>query len=63
MASRTCCWLKDRFGVSWQIVPNDVLDMVADPDPANATRVAEAMLKMLELDTTTLRSACPETAN
>jgi predicted 3-demethylubiquinone-9 3-methyltransferase (glyoxalase superfamily) len=41
-----CGWLKDRFGVSWQIVPSALGEMMADPDPARAARVTEAMLKM-----------------
>jgi predicted 3-demethylubiquinone-9 3-methyltransferase (glyoxalase superfamily) len=52
-----CGWLKDRFGVSWQIVPNDLIKMMADPDPVKATRVAEAMMKMVKLDAATLRAA------
>ncbi|MFM0223960.1 VOC family protein [Paraburkholderia dipogonis] len=52
-----CGWLKDRFGVSWQIVPTDVLDMMADPDPAKAARVAGAMLKMVKFDIAALKSA------
>ncbi|MFM0669408.1 VOC family protein [Paraburkholderia sediminicola] len=56
-APEECGWLKDRFGVSWQIVPTDVLDMMADPDPAKATRVADAMLKMVKFDIAALKSA------
>ncbi|MFM0549572.1 VOC family protein [Paraburkholderia sediminicola] len=56
-APEECGWLKDRFGVSWQIVPTDVLDMMADPDPAKATRAADAMLKMVKFDIAALKSA------
>ncbi|PRX28161.1 putative 3-demethylubiquinone-9 3-methyltransferase (glyoxalase superfamily) [Paraburkholderia sp. BL18I3N2] len=52
-----CGWLKDRFGVSWQIVPADVLDMLADPDPVKAGRVADAVQKMVKLDIAALKSA------
>ncbi|MFM0002355.1 VOC family protein [Paraburkholderia dipogonis] len=56
-APEECGWLKDRFGVSWQIVPTDILDMLADPDPAKATRAADAMLKMVKFDIATLKAA------
>lgn len=48
-----CGWLKDRFGVSWQIVPTELDRMMTDPDPDKARRVTEAMLKVwgkLELE-------------
>ncbi|NLC13067.1 MAG: VOC family protein [Chloroflexi bacterium] len=52
-----CGWLKDRFGVSWQIVP-EILDiMMRDPDTAKADRVASAMLGMLKLDISELEKA------
>lgn len=41
-----CGWLKDKYGLSWQIVPSDLLRMLNDPDPQKAKRVTEAMLKM-----------------
>jgi Uncharacterized protein conserved in bacteria len=52
-----CGWLKDRFGVSWQIIPTDQIEMMADPDPAKAGRVADAMLKMVKLDVAALKAA------
>ena len=52
-----CGWLKDRFGVSWQIIPTDQIEMMADPDPAKARRVAEAMMKMVKLDVAALKAA------
>ncbi|CAB3697196.1 VOC family protein [Paraburkholderia rhynchosiae] len=52
-----CGWLKDRFGVSWQIAPDDVIRMMGDPDPEKARRAAEAMMKMVKFDIATLRSA------
>jgi predicted 3-demethylubiquinone-9 3-methyltransferase (glyoxalase superfamily) len=45
-----CGWLKDRYGVRWQIVPTMLLELLADPDPAKATRVMQAMLQMVKLD-------------
>ncbi|MGU7778949.1 VOC family protein [Burkholderia sp. PU8-34] len=52
-----CGWLRDRFGVSWQIVPADLIPMMADPDPAKAKRVAEAMMQMTKFDVTALKAA------
>lgn len=45
-----CGWLTDKFGVSWQIVPTELGEMLKDPDVARAARVTEAMLKMIKLD-------------
>lgn len=45
-----CGWLKDRFGVSWQIVPSKLAEMMRDPDRKRAKRVMEAVLKMVKLD-------------
>jgi len=52
-----CGWLKDRYGVSWQIVPRALEAMMRDKDPARAKRVAEAMLKMGKIDIATLQRA------
>ncbi|KNE81575.1 MULTISPECIES: VOC family protein [Streptomyces] len=52
-----CGWVKDRFGVSWQIIPSVLLDMVGDPDPEKAKRATEAMLGMKKLDIAELRKA------
>jgi len=52
-----CGWLKDRFGLSWQIVPTVLGDMMADPDRAKAKRAADAMLKMIKIDIAALQSA------
>jgi predicted 3-demethylubiquinone-9 3-methyltransferase (glyoxalase superfamily) len=57
-----CGWLKDRFGVSWQIVPSDLMRMMVDTDQAKATRVAEAMMKMVKFDVAALRAAFAGTA-
>jgi predicted 3-demethylubiquinone-9 3-methyltransferase (glyoxalase superfamily) len=45
-----CGWLKDRFGVSWQVVPTALLEMLADPDAAKARRVMAAMLTMKKIE-------------
>jgi predicted 3-demethylubiquinone-9 3-methyltransferase (glyoxalase superfamily) len=55
-----CGWLKDRFGLSWQIVPDVLLDLMADPDRAKASRVAAAMMKMVKLDIAPLQAAASE---
>jgi len=48
-AARQCGWLKDKYGVSWQIVPQALAEMVADPDPAKADRVIAALMPMKKL--------------
>ncbi len=45
-----CGWLKDRFGLSWQIIPKVLSEGLADPDPAKAGRVAQAMMGMQKID-------------
>ena len=52
-----CGWLVDRFGVTWQVVPEALLTMLADSDPAKVRRVTEAMLKMVKLDLPELERA------
>ena len=52
-----CGWLKDRFGLSWQVVPTGMEELFSDPDPARAERAMEAMLKMRKLDIAALQSA------
>ena len=52
-----CGWLKDRYGVSWQIVPRMLEEMMRDKDTARAKRAADAMLKMGKLDIATLKRA------
>lgn len=44
-----CGWLEDRFGVSWQIVPKQLLNLMGDPDPEKAERVRQAMFKMRKI--------------
>jgi predicted 3-demethylubiquinone-9 3-methyltransferase (glyoxalase superfamily) len=52
-----CGWLKDRFGVSWQVVPADLGQMLSDSAHGNTGKALEAMLKMKKLDIATLRQA------
>jgi predicted 3-demethylubiquinone-9 3-methyltransferase (glyoxalase superfamily) len=44
-----CGWLKDRFGLSWQVIPRQLGELMGDKDPAKAKRVLEAMLKMRKI--------------
>jgi predicted 3-demethylubiquinone-9 3-methyltransferase (glyoxalase superfamily) len=53
-----CGWLKDRFGLSWQVNPTVLGEMLADPDPTKARRAMEAMLKMKKIDIAALKKAC-----
>ena len=52
-----CGWLKDRYGVSWQVVPAGMDDVLSDPDPGRAQRAMQAMLQMRKLDVAALRRA------
>jgi predicted 3-demethylubiquinone-9 3-methyltransferase (glyoxalase superfamily) len=52
-----CGWLKDRFGVSWQVIPDELMQLLGDPDPKRAARATAAMLKMRKIDLATLRAA------
>jgi len=56
-ASSRCGWLKDKFGLSWQIVPNVLGSLLSDPDPAKAKRTMNAMLQMEKLDLRRLQAA------
>lgn len=55
--SEQCGWLKDKFGVSWQIVPNAMKEMMSSGDKEKSARVTQAFLKMKKFDITTLRRA------
>jgi len=52
-----CGWLTDKFGVSWQVVPTRLSELLVDPDKAKAQRVMAAMMKMIKLDVPTLEQA------
>ncbi len=52
-----CGWLKDKYGLSWQIVPTALGELMGDPDPAKAQRVVQAMLKMSKIDIAGLKEA------
>jgi predicted 3-demethylubiquinone-9 3-methyltransferase (glyoxalase superfamily) len=52
-----CGWLKDKFGLSWQIVPRRMLELLSDPDPAKGKRAMQAMMNMVKLDVAALEAA------
>jgi len=52
-----CGWLKDRYGLSWQVVPAGMEELFTDPDPGRAQRAMQAMFGMRKLDVAALRSA------
>ncbi|MBZ9645887.1 VOC family protein [Streptomyces sp. PSKA30] len=52
-----CGWLKDKYGVSWQVIPDSLDDMMSDPDPAKAARATQAMMSMHKLDIAALEKA------
>src|SRR5438094_214669 len=53
-----CGWLNDKFGVSWQVTPTVLIDMLHDRDAAKAERVMKAMLQMQKIDIGKLKAAC-----
>ena len=55
--AQQCGWLKDKYGLSWQIVPTVMVEMLQDKDPKKSERVMAALLKMKKLDIKTLRQA------
>lgn len=55
--SEQCGWLKDKFGVSWQIIPKGLDDMLSNPDPEKLQRVMKALLQMKKLNIEELRAA------
>jgi predicted 3-demethylubiquinone-9 3-methyltransferase (glyoxalase superfamily) len=52
-----CGWLKDKFGLSWQIVPRRLIEMLGDKDPKRVNRVMQAMLKMRKIEVSELEKA------
>jgi len=56
-APQQCGWLKDKFGLSWQVVPTAVIEMLTDRDPAKSQRVMAAVMKMIKIDIAQAREA------
>ena len=56
-AKGQCGWLKDKFGLWWQIIPSALGEMLGDPDPAKANRVMQAMMKMKKIEIEALQHA------
>ena len=52
-----CGWLKDKYGVSWQVIPSGLIEMLGDADPEKAKRTTEALLSMTKLDIAALEKA------
>ena len=52
-----CGWLQDRYGLSWQIIPTALMELMGDPDPEKSQRVMEAMLKMVKIEVPLLQAA------
>lgn len=48
--AQACGWLKDKYGVSWQVVPKQLLELIHDPDPARAAKATAAMMRMKKID-------------
>ncbi len=57
-----CGWLVDRFGLSWQVIPTRLTELMSDPDPARARRTTAAMLTMRKLDIAALEAAADSTS-
>ena len=55
--AQQCGWLKDKYGVSWQIVPTALVEMLQDPNPGKRSRVMKAMLQMKKIDIQALKQA------
>ena len=52
-----CGWLKDKFGLSWQIIPTALIELISDPNPEKSRRVVEAMMRMTKIEIAKLRQA------
>jgi predicted 3-demethylubiquinone-9 3-methyltransferase (glyoxalase superfamily) len=52
-----CGWLEDKFGLSWQIIPKQLVTLMSDPDPKRAGRVGQALMKMQKIDLAALERA------
>jgi predicted 3-demethylubiquinone-9 3-methyltransferase (glyoxalase superfamily) len=55
--AQQCGWLKDRYGLSWQVVPTALLELLSDPDPEKTRRAMKAMLQMKKIDMEVIRQA------
>jgi predicted 3-demethylubiquinone-9 3-methyltransferase (glyoxalase superfamily) len=55
-----CGWLKDKYGVSWQVVPTALNELLSDPDPGKSQRAMKAMLEMSKIDIETLKRAAEQ---
>ena len=55
--AQQCGWLKDKFGLSWQVIPRELLELIQDPDPHKAERASQAMLQMKKIDIAAVRRA------
>ena len=55
--AQQCGWLKDKYGLSWQVVPRALVELISDPDPHKSGRVMEALLKMKKIDIDQLKRA------
>jgi predicted 3-demethylubiquinone-9 3-methyltransferase (glyoxalase superfamily) len=60
--TQQCGWLKDKFGLSWQIVPTVLIELINDRDSGKSRRVTEAMLQMTKIDIAKLKRAYEEPA-
>jgi predicted 3-demethylubiquinone-9 3-methyltransferase (glyoxalase superfamily) len=56
-----CGWVKDRFGLSWQVVPDALIELIGDPDPLRANAAVQAMMGMTKIDIQALRDAADAT--
>lgn len=60
--SEQCGWCKDKFGLSWQIIPKQLNELMSDPDPERSKRVVQAMMRMHKIDVAALQAAHDGTA-
>lgn len=56
-AESMCGWLKDKYGLSWQIIPNTLIELMSDKDPVKSQRVMQAIMNMKKIDVQALRDA------
>jgi predicted 3-demethylubiquinone-9 3-methyltransferase (glyoxalase superfamily) len=58
--AQQCGWLKDKFGVSWQVIPTKAIELMTDPDPGRSQRAFGAMMQMKKLDIATMQKAADQ---